>query len=305
VATAFITHPDCREHDPVSHHPESPARLQAITDGLIKAGLQQQLSHYEAPQASREALLRVHSRAHLEAIFAAGNKQELVWLDPDTAMGPGSLNAALRAAGAGVLATELVLAGEVKRAFCAVRPPGHHAGHGQAMGFCLFNNVAVAAAAALARPEIDRVALLDFDVHHGNGTEEIFREEKRLLFCSSFQHPFYPHSELAERQNLVQVPLSAGSDGRQFRAEIEAHWLPALEQFEPQMIFISAGFDGHIEDELAELRLTDGDYGWITELACTVADRFADGRVVSMLEGGYSLDEISRSVCQHIRALLD
>ncbi|MCG2634048.1 MAG: histone deacetylase family protein [Gammaproteobacteria bacterium] len=305
MATAYITHPDCKEHNPSRHHPESPARLAAISDRLISAGLFDLLHHYEAPEVAQSDLLRVHSLAHVERICSVDTTKELVWLDGDTVMGPGSLKAALRAAGAGVLATELVLSGEVERAFCAVRPPGHHAESDQAMGFCLFNNIAVAAASALTRAEVERVAILDFDVHHGNGTEAIFRDEPGVLFCSSFQHPFYPHSDLVtDRPNCVHAPLAAGSDGRVFREVIEAHWRPALEAFEPQIIFISAGFDGHWEEELAELQLTEADYRWATELACLIADRYADGRVVSMLEGGYALDALGRCVAEHIRVLL-
>lgn len=305
MATGFITHPDCLLHDNGEHHPEASGRLRAIQDRLISLGLFDFLRHYDAPEVTRAQLEQVHTREyldHLEAIRPDGNR---VALDPDTGMGDHSLRAARLAAGAGILATELVVGGEVENAFCAVRPPGHHAEPDRAMGFCIYSNIAVAAAHALDRFGLHRVAIVDFDVHHGNGTEAVFRDDERVLFCSAFQHPYYPYTEHADdRPHLVHTRLSAGSDGTAFREAVAADWLPALEVFAPEMLFISAGFDGHRSDDLGQLRLDESDYGWITERLLAIARTYAGGRVVSMLEGGYHLDALARSVAVHVRTLM-
>src|SRR5512140_400934 len=243
MALAFISHPDCLLHEMTPGHPERPERLAAIDDRLIASRLDAVIQRHDAPLATREQLLRVHDAAYVEAIERLAPSRGIVELDPDTAMNPHSLRAALRAAGAGILATDLVMAGEAEAAFCAVRPPGHHAERARAMGFCFFNNVAVAAAHALSQHGLDRVAIVDFDVHHGNGTDDIFRGDPRVLMTSIFQHPFYPGSGVDGRsQRMVNVPLPAGSSGREFRAVVMEHWMPALESFQPQMIFFSAGF---------------------------------------------------------------
>jgi acetoin utilization deacetylase AcuC-like enzyme len=287
------------------YHPEQPARLHAINDRLIATGLEMVLHHFDAPLANRTVLEAVHAPGYVDEIFAASPQEGIVWVDGDTAMNPHSLQAALRAAGAVVLGVDLVMDGRVAQAFCAVRPPGHHAERGRAMGFCLFNNVAVGAYRAVNRHRLERIAIVDFDVHHGNGTEDIVSGDDRILFCSTFQHPFYPHSGFGETAaNVVNVPLPSGSDGRVFRKAVERHWLPRLETFQPELLLVSAGFDGHQADDMAGLNLVDADYAWVTRRLCEQADRSASGRIVSTLEGGYELHALARCVEAHLKALL-
>jgi acetoin utilization deacetylase AcuC-like enzyme len=305
MTTAYITHPVCLQHEMGAHHPESPARLHAIEDRLIAAGLHDLLRHYRAPRVEREAILRVHTEAHLASLERLSPEQGYVQLDPDTKMNPHSLEAALRAAGAGIEAVDLVIAGEVENAFCAVRPPGHHAEPEKSMGFCLLNNVAIAAAHALAHHALERVAIVDFDVHNGNGTEAAFRNEPRVLFCTSFQHPYYPITPLTQdREHIVHAPLRAGASSEAFRRAYSETIFPALEVFEPQLLFISAGFDGHVEDEMSGLELFDSDYVWLSEELVGMAKRHCDGRIVSLLEGGYALEALGRCATHHIRALM-
>jgi acetoin utilization deacetylase AcuC-like enzyme len=299
---AIFSHPDCAQHDTGPGHPECADRLAAVMRGLERVAFHVSFDWREAPEASDDDLLRVHTPAHLDRVRSAVPATGLAWLDPDTAVGPASLRAARRAAGAVVGAVDAVLDGEVKRAFCAVRPPGHHAERQRPMGFCLFNSVACGAARAVARG-IERVAIVDFDVHHGNGTEDAFREDPRVLFCSSFQHPFYPMAPLARRTHLVHVPLGEGADGATFRHGVERRWWPALEAFAPELILVSAGFDAHRDDPMAGLVLGDDDYRWITEGIVRIADRFAQGRVVSVLEGGYDLQALVRLTAIHVEAL--
>ncbi|HXZ93539.1 MAG TPA: histone deacetylase family protein [Burkholderiales bacterium] len=304
MTTAFITHPDCLKHDMGAHHPECPERLGAIEDQLIASGVAQYLARYEAPLASDDALARVHPLEYVRAIREVAPAHGTVHLDPDTAMNPYSLAAALRAAGAAVLATDLVIAGEAENAFCAVRPPGHHACRARPMGFCIFNNVAVAARHAVRAHGVERVAIIDFDVHHGNGTEDIFAHDENVLMASTFQHPFYPYSGTEDpAPNMVNVPLAAGAGSKEFREAVSEAWIPALEAFQPQLVIFSAGFDAHAEDDMAMLRLGDADYGWATAKVKEVADRTAGGRIVSVLEGGYALSALGRSVVQHLRVL--
>ena len=304
VPTAYITHPSFLLHDMGPHHPECPDRLSAINDRLISAGLDPYLRHYSAPPATDEQLGRVHSPDYIALIEAEAPTDGLHFLDPDTAMNAHSLGAARRAAGAVVLATELVLSGECRNAFCAVRPPGHHAERDRAMGFCLFNNVAVGAAHALAQG-LERVAIVDFDVHHGNGTEVMFTDDPRVLMISTFQHPLYPYSGLDNTApNMVNIPLSAGTGGKGFRDAVATHWMPALERHRPEMIFISAGFDAHREDPLAGLKLVEDDYAWVTREMIGAAARYAKNRIVSTLEGGYSLSALGRSAAEHVRELI-
>ena len=266
MATAFITHADCLRHEMGAHHPEQPARLSAIEDQLIASGLDSLLAKFEAPLATDEQLGRVHPLDYVRAIRDAAPSAGTVHLDPDTAMNPWSLQAALRAAGAAVLATDLVMQGKARSAFCAVRPPGHHACRARPMGFCIFNNVAVAARHALHAHGLERVAIIDFDVHHGNGTEDIFEGDDHVLMASIFQHPFYPYSGTDNpAPNMVNVPLAAGAGGKELRQAVTGAWLPALEEFAPELVVFSAGFDAHAEDDMAMLRFTDGDYGWVTE----------------------------------------
>ena len=302
---AYITHHSCSLHVMGAHHPEQPARLHAINDRLIASGLDMVLLHHDAPAATHEQLLRVHDEQYVRHVFDSAPREGQVWLDGDTAMGPQTLEAALHAAGGSVHAVDMVMTGQANQAFCAVRPPGHHAERARAMGFCFFNNVAVGAAHAMDEYGLERVAIVDFDVHHGNGTENIFTGDERVLFCSTFQHPFYPHSGYdSTAPNIVNCPLPSRADGAAFREAVEAHWLPALERFAPQLVMISAGFDGHREDDMANLRLMEFDYAWVTRRLCDIADRHANARVVSTLEGGYSLEALARSVNVHIKSFL-
>jgi acetoin utilization deacetylase AcuC-like enzyme len=284
-------------------HPERPERLSAIEDRLIAARLDHLVMRVEAPLAPREQLLRVHDVAYLDSLERLAPPDGLVQLDPDTAMNPHTLPAALRAAGAAVVGTDLVMAGKADSAFCSVRPPGHHAA--RAMGFCFYNNVAVGAAHALEQHGLARVAIADFDVHHGNGTEDIFRDDPRVLMVSTFQHPFYPGSGIEGRsERMVNLPLPAGSSGKEFRAAVTEEWMPALERFEPEMLFISAGFDAHRDDDMAMLRFVESDYAWVTDQLRAVAARRAKGRIVSVLEGGYNLGALGRSVAAHLEHLV-
>jgi acetoin utilization deacetylase AcuC-like enzyme len=286
------------------HHPECPARIHAIEDQLIASGLFGYLQHHDAPEATREQLLRVHDAAYLDSIIVAAPQQGTVDLDGDTVMNPYTYPAALRAAGAAVMAVDLVMAHKVENAFCNIRPPGHHAERAQAMGFCIFNNVAVAAAHALAAHGLGRVAIADFDVHHGNGTEQMFHDDPRVMLCSTFQHPFYPYVGAdSGNDHIINVPLSAGSGSEEFRKAVIERWLPALVAFKPEMLLISAGFDAHREDDMAMLRLVDADYAWVTERLKEVATAHCHGRIVSMLEGGYELHALGRSAMAHIKVL--
>lgn len=304
TSTAFITHRDCSRHDLGAYHPESPARLAAISDHLIAQGIDHYFVFHDAPLASFEQLLRVHPASHLERIKRASPALGVVHIDPDTAMNPHTWQAALRAAGAGVMAVDLVLAGEVTNAFCAVRPPGHHAERENAMGFCFFNNIAVAAMHALKAHGLSRVAIVDFDVHHGNGTEDCFRNDDRVLMVGMFQHPFYPYSGTDHpAPNMVNVPLPSGTGGDDFRQVVSEVWLPRLREFAPQLVLVSAGFDAHSEDDMGSMKLTEKDFSWVTEQIKAVADETAQGRLVSMLEGGYVLSALARSVAAHLRVL--
>lgn len=305
MTISLISHPDCALHEMGPDHPESPARLSAIQDQLLSSGLDIILQHHDAPLASHEQLCRVHDTQYVEQVFLKAPKEDRVWLDPDTCMNPHSLSAALRAAGAVVLGVDLVMSGQSKAAFCNVRPPGHHAEHNKAMGFCIFNNIAVGAAHALHAHQLKKVAIVDFDVHYGNGTEDIFREVPEVLLCSTFQHPFYPFSgSSVVSDHIVNVPLVAGTNGQAFRTAVETHWLPKLEEFQPELILISAGFDAHVEDDMANLCLVERDFAWVTREIKTIADKYANGRIVSVLEGGYALSALGRSVAVHLDALL-
>ena len=302
--TAYITHPACLKHDMGADHPECPARIQAIEDQLITSGLLPFLDRYEARRVTVEELARVHERGYIESIFSQAPDSGLVYLDADTAMNPHSLEAALRAAGAAVMAVDLVMSGEAENAFCNIRPPGHHAGRSNSAGFCIFNNVAVAVAHALEHHGLLRVAIADFDVHHGNGTEDIFHDDPRVMLCSTFRHPYYPYCGAGSgNEHIINVPLPAGTAGDKFCAAVTQHWLPALERFQPQMLFISAGFDAHREDDMGGFGLKEADYVWLTETLNDIAHRHASGRMVSVLEGGYALHALGRSATAHIRVL--
>ena len=295
-------------------HPECPERLDAIEDRLLISGVADALERREAPQAPLGDIEMAHDRMHVAALRGLSDalREDLLaggpshaQVDPDTSLGVGTWDAALRAAGAAIAATDAVIAGELENAFCAVRPPGHHACRNQAMGFCFFNNVAIAAMYALKRHGLQRVAIVDFDVHHGNGTEDIVAGDERVLMVSFFQHPFYPYGEKRDAPNLVNVPVPAYTRGMDVRDLVETHWIPRLEQHRPEMIFISAGFDAHREDDLGQMGMVEQDYAWITHRIKDVAARHAHGRIVSCLEGGYSLSALGRSVEAHVRVLAD
>jgi acetoin utilization deacetylase AcuC-like enzyme len=307
MTTSYITHADCLRHEMGPGHPECPERLVAVNEHMRSSGLLDQLRVLDAPLASEEDLKRVHRPEYVDLIFANAPTEGYVQLDPDTAMNPYSLAAARRAAGAGILAVDEVMTGRSSNAFCAVRPCGHHATTGRPMGFCLFNNIGVAAAHAIEKRGLERVAIVDFDVHHGNGTEDMFsapRWQDRVLMVSFFQHPFYPGSGTEDpAPNMINVPLAAGSDGRAARKALENQWLPALEKFKPQLLLISAGFDAHREDLLGGLALVEEDYEWMTRELMAVARQYSDNRIVSMLEGGYNFAALGRSAVAHVRAL--
>ncbi len=307
MTTAYITHPECLRHEMGQGHPESPERLAAVNEHMRASGLLDEVRCLQAPLASIDDLKRVHLSAYVDLIFERAPTEGYLQLDADTAMNAHSLEAARRAAGAGVQAVDELLAGRARNAFCAVRPCGHHATQGQSMGFCIFNNVAVAAAYALEKAGLERVAIVDFDVHHGNGTEDIFSAapwQERVLMTSFFQHPFYPFSGTeTAAPNMINVPLPAGSDGGIARRAVTNEWLPALEDFKPQLLLISAGFDAHREDLLGGMALVEDDYAWMTREIAALAARHAQHRVISMLEGGYNLGALGRSAVAHVKAL--
>ena len=305
MAVAVYTHAACLAHDTGPDHAERPARLLAVTEALLTA-FPGTLDWREAPRASRGDLLRVHEASLLHTVLET-RPAERVMLDPDTVLSPASAEAALRAAGAAVAAVDFVLAGDGMRAFCAVRPPGHHATADTAMGFCLFNNVAIAAAHAFAMHGLERVAIADFDVHHGNGTQAIFEHDPRVLFASSHQSPLYPDTGYANERgvgNILNAPLPPRADGRAFRATWTHDLLPALDAFRPQLLLVSAGFDAHRRDPLAQLQLEADDYAWLTAGLRVIADRHASGRIVSTLEGGYDLQALEECAVAHVGALL-
>ena len=313
--TGYFTHAACRKHAMGQGHPECPERLDAIDDRLLLTGVADALVQRQAPEAPLTDLELAHDRLLVASIRGlseqvadeqmAGGPDHLQ-LDPDTAVNAFTWSAALRSAGAALAATDAVLSGELENAFCAVRPAGHHACRSKAMGFCFFNNVAVAAKDAVERHGLERVAIVDFDVHHGNGTEDIVSGDGRILMVGFFQHPFYPYSGTEQPAvNMVNVPVPAYTRGMAVRELIDIHWIPRLEAFKPQMVFISAGFDAHREDDMGQLGLVESDYAWITSRIKGVAQRHAQGRIVSCLEGGYHLDALARSVEAHLRVLAD
>jgi acetoin utilization deacetylase AcuC-like enzyme len=299
--TALITHTDCLKHEMGTHHPESPLRLQSVLQHLENSGLTAQMDVVDAPLASEDMLAATHLPDYVSRIFASAPLTDYAYLDPDTSMNTWTLDAARRAAGAVVEGVDRVMSGTNKNAFCAVRPCGHHATYAQAMGF---NNVAVGARHAINQHRLERVAILDFDVHHGNGTEDIFHEEPRVMLCSSFQHPYYPGTGAhSGNDHIIPTPLMARTGSAAFRRAITATWLPALERFKPELIIVSAGFDAHKDDPLAYLELEDDDYTWITQEICKIAESHCEGRIVSALEGGYNLDALGRSAVAHVRVL--
>lgn len=305
MSIVVFSHSDCLEHIPDEQHPECPARLAAINDQLIRSGMDFVLVRKDASDAPLEAIYKAHTKEHVDFVFAQIPEYDHEWIDPDTLVTAGSKAAALKAAGAAINAVDDVLTTYNKQAFCAVRPPGHHATRDKAMGFCLFNNVAIAAYHALETHGLERVAIVDFDVHHGNGTEDIVQNDERILFCSSFQQAFYPFTgENTSADNVHNVPLPAGCKGPQWQEAVSQQWFKALDDFAPQLILISAGFDGHAEDDMSQFLLKEEDYHWISLKLKEIADKHCDGRIVSCLEGGYNLSALGRSVVAHLKGLL-
>jgi acetoin utilization deacetylase AcuC-like enzyme len=306
MTTLLMTHKACLAHDTGDHHPESPARLQAVLDGLSGPAFSK-LGHRQAPAADLADIARVHPKAFIDALIEAVPKRDYAAVDADTILSPGSGEAALRAASAVVAAVDAVMEGSARNAFCAVRPPGHHAEPQHPMGFCLFNNVAIGAQRARIQHKLERVAIVDFDVHHGNGTQAMFEEDPHVFFASTHQFPLYPGTgSTGERGvgNVFNAPLRPGSGSAEFRQAMSGTILPALENFKPQLILVSAGFDAHRDDPLANLNLEEADYAWVTERLLEAAGRHAQGRLVSTLEGGYNLDALAASAEAHVAALL-
>jgi len=305
MLAAYITHPSSLLHEMGPGHPESPERVSAIHDYLLSHGLLDFMVSYTAPAATRAEIERVHDGLHVAELIAAAPGSGYRHVDPDTSMNPHTLDAAWHAAGAAVLAAELVATGKTSSAFCNVRPAGHHATRREAMGFCFFNNVAVGIAHALAKFSMRRIALIDFDVHHGNGSEDIFSGDERVLMVSTFERGLYPYnSEAPTGPNLCNVPLEPYSKGDALRHAVTTRWLPALDAFRPEMIIVSAGFDAHREDDMARLGWVEADYAWLTRQIVAVAGRYAKGRIVSVLEGGYCLPALARCAGAHVRALI-
>ena len=305
MLSAYITHPDCARHEMGPHHPECPERLGAINDMLLTKGLLDYMAPYDAEPATVDQLERAHAALYVQELIAASPTEGYHHVDPDTSMNPHTLQAALRAAGAVVQATDLVLGGKAPSAFCNIRPPGHHAERDSAQGFCFFNNVAVGIRHALDVHGLQRVALIDFDVHHANGSEDILMGDERVLMCSIYEKGLFPDSgESHDGPNMVNVGLPARVGSDAFREAVVEQWLPALDAFAPQLIYISAGFDAHREDDMGNLALVEADYAWVTQQIMRLADRHCRGRVISCLEGGYALSALARSTAAHVRSLI-
>jgi acetoin utilization deacetylase AcuC-like enzyme len=305
MTVTIIGSPKCNLHNMGNEHPEQPARLHQINDQLIASGLDYVVHFADATKADLETIKLAHDSEFVDRVVSSAPEKdgEEVHIDEDTILMSKSLDAVLYSAGAVKDAVDLVLADKTQTAFCLVRPPGHHAGYAESSGFCVFNNVAIGAKYALDGCGLKRVAIIDFDVHHGNGTEDIVESDERIMFCSSFQHPFYPFSgDGPTREGILNVPIKASTGGKEYR-ELVAHWFDALDKFKPELIFISAGFDGHAEDEMGYLRLVEDDYAWITHQIKLIADKHCKGHVVSVLEGGYALSALGRSVVAHLKAL--
>ncbi|MEY2889730.1 MAG: histone deacetylase family protein [Burkholderiaceae bacterium] len=305
MSTAYISHPDFMKHEMGRHHPECPERIAAIEDQLIQSRLDAHLKRIDPPLASEADITRVHSEDHLAFVKSKAPSSGYSMIDGDTIMNPATWTVSLRAAGAAIAAVDAVMQGEVNNAFCAIRPPGHHAEPHRSMGFCVFNNVAIATRYAIETYGLDRVAVIDFDVHHGNGTEAAFINDPHVLMCSFFQHPFYPYSGLDGGDNMVNVPLPASTNGKVVREMISQTWIPRLHEFKPQLIIISAGFDAHREDDLGQMGLVEDDYVWMTKQLMEIANQYCEGKIVSCLEGGYNLSALGRSVVAHLKTLAE
>ena len=305
MSTAFISHPDCHDHDTGEGHPENAQRLSVIEDRLLASRISDFTRYLDAPEVTREQLLRAHTAEYLSMIDAVMPREGYARLDPDTVVSPKTLQAARRAAGSVILAVDQLMSDQIRNAFCCVRPPGHHAESDRALGFCIYSNIAIGVKHALEEYGLERVAVVDFDVHQANGTEDILIGDDRVLYCSIFQHPFFPYTSLPENsERVISIPLEASAKSPEFRAAVTDHWLPALEQFQPEMIFISAGFDAHQDDEMSYVSLTDADFRWVTEEIVRIADKTASGRIVSALEGGYELHSLARCAETHLRVLM-
>ena len=305
MTVAVISHPNCSAHDMGEYHPESPARMEAITKQLCRHEAELDIQQLQASPIDPKLLSLAHDQDYIDFIFANAPTTGIFEIDADTQMNPFTLNAALLAAGSVIDAVDSVMSDDFATAFCAIRPPGHHAERDKSMGFCLFNNVAIAALYAKQKYKLERIAIVDFDVHHGNGTENIISDKIGFLFCSLFQHPFYPFSGAGlTADHIINSPLPSSAGSIEIRQVVTDVWLPALNNFKPEMLFISAGFDAHVEDSISKISLQESDYYWITSQLKTVADRFADGCIVSVLEGGYALDALGRSVIAHLKALI-
>lgn len=305
MTIALISHPDCLLHEAGEQHPERPARVKVIQAALEQYSFTTPVTFHLAPLASREQLISVHDENYVDWIIAHSPQHGYMQIDMDTSMNAYSLDAAKRAAGAVIYAVDLVMSGDVKAAFCNIRPPGHHAEYDRAMGFCFFNNVAIGVKHAMTKYAIERVAIIDFDVHHGNGTQNIFQNEKNVLYCSSFEYPLFPgYTPQMDNEHILSVPLHAGTGGENFREKVAAAWLEKIAAFKPQFIFFSAGFDAHVSDPLAELCLQEADYVWLTKEIVKLAKLYSEGRIVSVLEGGYDLQALAQCVPAHVDALI-
>ncbi|HTM64328.1 MAG TPA: histone deacetylase family protein [Gammaproteobacteria bacterium] len=305
MTIAIISHPDCVLHHAGEMHPESPRRVEVINDAISRFHFKLPVLSYEAPVVTREQLLRVHPKHYIEWLESIAPKEDYVGIDEDTYMNKDTLRAAFLAAGSVTFAVDLVMSGDAKAVFCNVRPPGHHAERERAMGFCIFNNVAVGVMHAMEAHGLSRIAIIDFDVHHGNGTQQIFQENQNVMLCSSFEHPLYPGYEPElDNPHIINLPLPAGTNGEDYRARTAAAWFDKLHEFKPQLVFFSAGFDAHVKDPLGNIELTDADYVWLTTQIREIAEKYSDGKIVSVLEGGYNLDALAHCVPAHINALV-
>ncbi|GAA5140878.1 histone deacetylase family protein [Thalassotalea piscium] len=305
MTVGIISHHKCSLHEMGDHHPESPKRMAAIQDQLIRSGLEYVVKQMDATPIDKNLLSLAHCPKYIDYIFDNAPTEGTFRIDDDTAMNSASLSAALLSAGAAVDAVDKVMNKSLSAVFCATRPPGHHAEYNKGMGFCIFNNIAIAAAYAKEKYNLSRVAIVDFDVHHGNGTENIVKDREGYLFCSTYQYPFYPFEmQESDTPPIINTPIAATCKGPEYRLAITEHWLPALHKFKPEIIFISAGFDAHIEDEMSSVSLTEADYRWVTDQLKIIADTYAQGKIVSVLEGGYALSALGRSVVEHIKGLI-
>jgi len=305
MTIALISHPDCILHDVGEHHPERPERVQVIQEALKRFPFKTNTKFYQAPLATYAQLISVHDKDYVDWIRSIAPKEGYIGIDEDTMMNPHTLQAALRAAGSVPFAVDTVMSGEAQVAFCNIRPPGHHAERDKAMGFCFFNNIAIGVVHVITHYPIKRVAIIDFDVHHGNGTQNIFQTEKRVMYCSSFEHPFYPgYDSEMDNEHILSVPLEAGTGSELFRGKVQEVWFERLAAFQPQFIFFSAGFDAHAKDPLADLSLIEEDYVWLTTQIAKIAKVHGDGKMVSVLEGGYNLDALAQCVPAHVNAML-